>query len=195
MYLGASAKWSNTILWPRTQGRARYCDAHDFDLHRLHGNAQLRKLRKQFLLGTLIDYPDSYPVGSSGHPYCRQPEAVVVGHRVVPNQASPGQQVAEIILSLEDDDFGPSEATSGKPVGHWSCHTRVLVARPEYLLAMKCASMRLGEEFHDLDDVRYLLRYLNITSAEEALALVMRYFEEDQLLPKTRLALEDLLSR
>jgi hypothetical protein len=36
---------------------------------------------------------------------------------------------------------------------------RVFIARPEYLLAMKCASMRLAEEFRDVDDVRYLLRY------------------------------------
>lgn len=71
---------------------------------------------------------------------------------------------------------------------------RVFVARPEYLLAMKCASMRLGEEFHDLDDVRYLLRYLNVTTAEEALGIVTRYFDEDQLPPKSRLALEELLS-
>ena len=58
---------------------------------------------------------------------------------------------------------------------------------------MKCAAMRLGEEFHDLDDVRYLLRYLNIESAEEALAIVTRYFDREQLPPKTRLALEELL--
>ncbi len=70
---------------------------------------------------------------------------------------------------------------------------RVFTARPEYLLAMKCASMRLGEEFHDLDDVRYLLRYLNLTSAVEALDIVTRYFEERQLLPKTKLVLEELL--
>lgn len=74
-------------------------------------------------------------------------------------------------------------------------HLRVFVARPEYLLAMKCAAMRLGEEFHDLDDVRYLLRYLNLTSADEAMAIVTRYFDEKQLLPKTRLALEELLGR
>ena len=73
-------------------------------------------------------------------------------------------------------------------------HLRVFVSRPEYLLAMKCASMRLGEEFQDLDDVRFLLRYLNVTSADEALEIVTRYFDEKQLLPKTRLALEELLS-
>lgn len=70
---------------------------------------------------------------------------------------------------------------------------RVFVARPEYLLAMKCAAMRLGEEFHDLDDVRYLLRYLDVSSVAEALEIVTRYFEEEQLQPKTRLALEELL--
>ncbi|MGI9038099.1 MAG: hypothetical protein ACR2GQ_04465 [Gemmatimonadota bacterium] len=72
-------------------------------------------------------------------------------------------------------------------------HLRVFVARPEYLLAMKCASMRLGEEFRDLDDVRYLLRYLNIETASRAMAIVTRYFDESWLLPKTRLALEELL--
>lgn len=69
----------------------------------------------------------------------------------------------------------------------------VFVAQPPYLLAMKCASMRLGEEFHDLDDVRYLLRYLNITTVEQALRIVTSYFDEDHLLPKTRLVLEELL--
>ena len=74
-------------------------------------------------------------------------------------------------------------------------HLRVFVARPSYLLAMKCAAMRLGEEFHDLDDVRYLLRYLNISSVCEAMDMVTQYFDESQLLPKTKLALEEILGR
>lgn len=69
----------------------------------------------------------------------------------------------------------------------------IFVAHPAYLLAMKCAAMRLGEEFHDLDDVRYLLRYLNITSAREALAIVTKYFDESAIPPKTRRALEEIL--
>lgn len=72
-------------------------------------------------------------------------------------------------------------------------HLKVFVAQPAYLLAMKCAAMRLGEEFHDLDDVRYLLRYLNIASVEEALDVITRYFDPERLPPKTRLALEELL--
>jgi hypothetical protein len=71
---------------------------------------------------------------------------------------------------------------------------RVFVAHPRYLLAMKCAAMRLGGEFHDLDDVRFLLRALDVATVDEALAIVTSYFDESQLLPKTRLVLEELLS-
>jgi predicted nucleotidyltransferase len=74
-------------------------------------------------------------------------------------------------------------------------HLRVFVANASYLLAMKCMAMRLSEEFHDLDDVRYLLRYLNITDAGEALAVVTSYFDETQIPLRTRLALEELLPR
>ena len=72
-------------------------------------------------------------------------------------------------------------------------HLKVSTARPEYMLAMKCAAMRLGEGFQDLDDVRYLLRYLNITAVDAALEVVTRYFDADRLPAKTRLALEELL--
>jgi hypothetical protein len=72
-------------------------------------------------------------------------------------------------------------------------HLKVFIAHPRYLLAMKCAALRLGEEFHDLDDVRYLLRYLNVSRVEEALAIVTQYYDASQLLPKTRLILEELL--
>jgi hypothetical protein len=74
-------------------------------------------------------------------------------------------------------------------------HLEVFTARPAYLLAMKCAAMRLGEEFRDLDDIRYLLRHLNVTRVDEALAIVTRYFEAERLPAKTRLALEELLTR
>ncbi len=70
---------------------------------------------------------------------------------------------------------------------------KVYIARAEYLLALKCAAMRLGPEARDLDDIRYLLRYLNIDTVEAALSVVTEYFDESQLAPKTRLALEELL--
>jgi hypothetical protein len=71
----------------------------------------------------------------------------------------------------------------------------VFTAHPAYLLAMKCVAARLGEEFHDVDDIRYLLRHLDIASADEAMTVVMRYFDESRILPKTRLILEEILGR
>lgn len=70
---------------------------------------------------------------------------------------------------------------------------RVLTATPEYLLAMKCLAMRLGEEFHDEDDVRFLLRYLNITRYDMALNVVARYYPLERIPQKTLYALEEML--
>ena len=69
----------------------------------------------------------------------------------------------------------------------------VLTASPEYLLAMKCLAMRLGEGFHDEDDVRFLLRLLNLTDYQKALEVVTRYYPRERFPQKTLYALEELL--
>jgi hypothetical protein len=73
-------------------------------------------------------------------------------------------------------------------------HLRVMVAQPEYLLAMKCLAMRIGEEFHDEADVRYLLRHLEIRTYDEALAVVGKYYPIERFPRKTLYALEEFLS-
>ena len=70
---------------------------------------------------------------------------------------------------------------------------RVLTASPEYLLAMKCLAMRLGEGFHDEEDVRFLLRYLNLTDHRKALEIVTRYYPRERIPQKTLYALEEML--
>ena len=72
-------------------------------------------------------------------------------------------------------------------------HLRVMVAQPEYLLAMKCLSLRIGAEFHDEDDVRYLLRHLDIRSYEQALAVITNYYPLERFPQKTLYALAELL--
>jgi len=72
-------------------------------------------------------------------------------------------------------------------------HLAIFVPVPEYLLAMKCIAFRLGPEFHDEDDVRYLLRYLGVERSTDALAIVERFFPPDRIPPKTRFALEEML--
>jgi hypothetical protein len=72
-------------------------------------------------------------------------------------------------------------------------HLRVMVAQPDYMLAMKCLSMRIGAEFHDLDDVRYLLRHLDIDTYEEALAVIGSFYPLEHFPQKTLYALQELL--
>jgi len=73
-------------------------------------------------------------------------------------------------------------------------HLKVMCAQPEYLLAMKCLAMRIGEEFHDLDDIRYLLRNLDVGTYQQACEIIGQYYLIDQFPPKTHYVLEELLA-
>jgi hypothetical protein len=72
-------------------------------------------------------------------------------------------------------------------------HLRVMTAQPEYLLAMKCLAMRIGEEFHDEDDVRFLLRLLETRSYEKAVAIITKYYPLARFPQKSLYALAELL--
>jgi len=74
-------------------------------------------------------------------------------------------------------------------------HLRVMVAQPAYLLAMKSLSMRIGAEFHDEDDVRYLLRHLDIQSYEKAISVIEPYYPLEQFPQKALYALGELLPK
>lgn len=74
-------------------------------------------------------------------------------------------------------------------------HLWVMVAQPGYLLAMKCLSMRIGAEFRDEDDIRYLLRHLDVRSVGQALAIVTKYYPLERFPQKTLYALGELLPR
>ena len=72
-------------------------------------------------------------------------------------------------------------------------HLSVFTPLPGYVLAVKCAAMRLGVDFGEGEDVRYVLRAMNINSTEAAMSIVTRYFSERQLAPDTRASLERIL--
>ena len=74
-------------------------------------------------------------------------------------------------------------------------HLRVMAAQPAYLLAMKCLAMRIGTEFHDEEDVRFLLRLLDIRSHDQALSVIAKYYPRARFPQKTLYALEDLLPK
>jgi hypothetical protein len=74
-------------------------------------------------------------------------------------------------------------------------HLRVMMAQPQYLLAMKCLAMRLGAEFHDEEDVRFLLRLLEITDYETAVNVITKYYPVERFPQKTLYALAELLPK
>jgi len=71
---------------------------------------------------------------------------------------------------------------------------RVFVARADYLLAMKILAMRPEAEYRDADDIRFLCRYLGITTSERALDVVERYYPVSRIQPRIRFGLEELLA-
>jgi hypothetical protein len=74
-------------------------------------------------------------------------------------------------------------------------HLRIMIAQPEYLLAMKCLAMRIGAEFHDEDDVRFLLRLLEVRAYEKAVAIITKYYPLERFPQKTLYALTELLPK
>ncbi|MGD8282034.1 MAG: DUF1778 domain-containing protein [Gemmatimonadota bacterium] len=70
---------------------------------------------------------------------------------------------------------------------------RLFQPRPAYLLAVKCGAMTLGEDFRETEDVRFVLRAMNVTTPELAVSLVDAYLAERQLAPDTLTRLESIL--
>ena len=64
---------------------------------------------------------------------------------------------------------------------------RVSAASPEHLLAMKVLAARR----RDADDIRFLVKHLNLTTADDVLALCAEIFPDEDVPARARLVLED----
>ena len=69
-------------------------------------------------------------------------------------------------------------------------HLTVLVPTAHYLLAMKCMAARGERGSRDLDDVKFLVRWIGLRNAPEVLALVEDYYPPNQIPPKTQYFVE-----
>ena len=67
---------------------------------------------------------------------------------------------------------------------------RVLLAKPEYILAMKLLAFRVYAA--DVDDIKHLALHLNRTSAEDLLSLLKHYYPNEQIAPKRVLQVTEL---
>ena len=68
---------------------------------------------------------------------------------------------------------------------------RVWIPEPEYLLAMKAISARM--DTHDADDLRILMKKLNLKSSEEVFLIVEKYYPNKLIPPKTGFFIQELL--
>ena len=94
---------------------------------------------------------------------------------------------------LNDAVKGYFSATGSFDVFEELSHLKVYVPHPGYLLAMKCLSLRLSDEFKDLDDVRVLIRALGLQTVAEAELILGRYYPPERYPARARYVLEELL--
>ena len=67
---------------------------------------------------------------------------------------------------------------------------RVLMARPEYLLAMKLFAFRLYAQ--DVEDIVQLARHLKRTTAEDLVSLLKHYYPDEEIPPRKLLAIREV---
>ena len=87
------------------------------------------------------------------------------------------------------EDLRPLSAWGDKEIG-----LVVQVAAPEYLLAMKCMSMRLDADSHDIEDIQTLLHVCGLSKLDDVLDLVEKFYPARQSSPKVSLGVRSLKS-
>jgi len=71
----------------------------------------------------------------------------------------------------------------------------VYTPEPQYLLAMKCISMRIGMESSDIDDIKTLLKHLKIKKAAAVFQLLEKYYPQNKIPQKTFYAIDEILKK
>lgn len=69
----------------------------------------------------------------------------------------------------------------------------VFMTTPEYLFAMKCLLSRLDyESSTEINDIKFLIEYLQLESVEDAENLILKYYPANRYKPKTHYMLEEI---
>jgi hypothetical protein len=70
-------------------------------------------------------------------------------------------------------------------------HLKIYMPPPDYLLAMKVLSARA--DTMDRDDVKILIKKLELKNAAEIVAIVKNYYPRKEIKPETRIMIEELV--
>ena len=71
-------------------------------------------------------------------------------------------------------------------------YLRVVMPPPEYILAMKCLAARVGLDSHDAEDVKFLVKLLNLSNVQEILSIVEKYYPKSRIPAKTQYFVEEI---
>jgi uncharacterized protein (DUF1778 family) len=106
-------------------------------------------------------------------------EAVPGEAKVPAEEAARGEAGANWLARLAGPDHGGG--TEADPAAFVELsNLRLYGARADYVLAVKCASLRLGRDAHTERDIQYLLRHMGVGTTSEALAIVGSFFTPRQ---------------
>ncbi len=127
--------------------------------------------------------------------YQARPSTKDVDAIFVPSQAM--RQAAEQVAKQYDlrEDW-LNDAVKGFVVPHQQhifldlTHLKVYIPDPTYLLAMKALAARFDTQ--DGQDLRFLIQYLNITTADAVFDVLENYYPRRQIKPATRYFIEEI---
>lgn len=152
----------------------RYCYAMDRVEIVTYREALLERLGRRGVVGEIVRYGGAAMVLAHRARVCtKDVDAVFVPKMLV-------YEAAEDVTREQGAPQGwLNHAVKGFLSGAGATHPlldlpslKVFVAAPEYLLAMKCMSMRIGRDETDLRDIRFLMQHLGLKRAAQVLDLV-----------------------
>jgi hypothetical protein len=71
-------------------------------------------------------------------------------------------------------------------------HLRIVSPSPEYILAMKCISARVGIDEHDKEDAKFLIQHLGVETATKVLEIVAKYYPAERIPSKTQYFVQEI---
>lgn len=87
--------------------------------------------------------------------------------------------------------FASSQSFESKELLAMS-HLRVVSPPPDYILAMKCISARVGADEHDKADAKFLIQHLHLSQPAAVLKAIGKYFEEKRIPAKTQYFVQEI---
>jgi len=73
-------------------------------------------------------------------------------------------------------------------------HLKIFVAAPEYMLALKCLSARLGNA-NELSDIKFLISHLGLKTKEDVYQTITEFYSLDEFQARLDVLLNEILSK